>query len=428
MSRFTTKATSTKKVPDTKNFAGGEAYSQTLELELISILLTSFASDSFYRSSGDNFNRLNDLIQVCDKEFVARAIVYARREFGMRSITHVAAAELAKYISGLPWAKEFYNAIVYRPDDMSEIISYYQTYCAKPNGASKRGKVTIPNAMKSGFAMALGKMSAYSLAKYKGEGKSLKLVDIVNMVHPFPTIDNGFVTVNGMDYFNAISKTERDKLINGEVILDESGIITMNADKQRKYWNALAAGNAKEVYWKISALSALVLNLLSPPETWEVELTRVGQLAKSQEDKDKLKSAIWTKLLKEKKLKYLALLRNLRNIIEQAPDMVHEACAQLTDRDTIKQSLIFPFQYATAFEQINLLNGSPARTVLMALNKAVDISCQNVPKFDGETLVVLDDSGSMTERCNDKSTNTPAKIGALSARGRSGIHIRANLQ
>jgi hypothetical protein len=41
----------------------------------------------------------------------------------------------------------------------------------------------------------------------------------------------------------------------------------------------------------------------------------------------------------------------------------------------------------------------------MALNKAVDIAVNNVPKFDGETLVVLDVSGSMSGK--------PAVIGSL---------------
>jgi hypothetical protein len=46
---------------------------------------------------------------------------------------------------------------------------------------------------------------------------------------------------------------------------------------------------------------------------------------------------------------------------------------------------------------------------LIALNKAIDISCNNVPKFDGDTLVVLDVSSSM--KGNDDKA--PAVVGAL---------------
>ncbi len=389
MSRFNPKKKDTS-APDTINLAGGEAYSQSAELELISVLLTSWGTNDFYRSAADTFKRLRELIATCDKEFVAKAAVYARREFGMRSITHVVAAELAKHIGGQVWAKDFYNAIVYRPDDMAEIISYYFANCAKPNAASKRNRVTIPNAMKGGFAMAFGKFDAYGFAKYKGEGKELSLVDVANIVHPSPSGKNGVVKVTGAEYVNALPN-----------------------DKKQAAGRIFRKGQKQEC--EITALEALMLGLLKPAETWETALTQAGQTADTAEDKAELKKDAWVKLIRGKKMKYLGLLRNLRNIVEQAPEVVDEACDMLTDVHDIKKSLVFPFQYAMAYEQIQMLNSAVARKVMKALNAAVDISCCNVPLFEGETLVVLDVSGSMQQPCNDKTKNTPAKIGALFA-------------
>lgn len=385
MSRFNQPNTRTN-APDTINLAGSEAYSQSAELELVSILLTSFGSDDFYRSASDTFNRLKMLIEKCDKEFVAKAAVYARREFGMRSISHVAAAELARHLGGKVWAKDFYNAIIYRPDDMAEIMSYYYANCAKAT-TNTRGKKDIPNAMKMGFARAFSKFNAYGFAKYRGEGKELKLVDVVNVVHPIPSESNGKVTVAREDFFAALSD-----------------------EKKKEYAKKKLAAT-----FEISSLDALVLNLLKPAETWETMLSQAGQNAESAEDKADLKKDAWVKLIREKKIKYLALLRNLRNILEQAPEVIDEACLMLTDVADIKKSLVFPFQYAMAYEQIEMINSADARKVLKALNAAVDIACCNVPQFEGDTLVVLDDSWSMTQPCNDKTTNSPAKIGALFA-------------
>ena len=70
MSRFNQNSEGTKTV----NLAGGEAYKQTPELELISILLTSFANDSFYRSANDTFDRLKELVRICDKKFATPPI------------------------------------------------------------------------------------------------------------------------------------------------------------------------------------------------------------------------------------------------------------------------------------------------------------------------------------------------------------------
>jgi len=336
MSRFNNPSTGTKTV----NLAGGEAFKQNPELELVSILLTSFANDQYYRSSNDTFKKLKELIQVCDKEFVAKAAIYARTEFGMRSITHVVASELAKYIGGESWSRAFYSSIIYRPDDMMEIIAYHK---------ANNGKLS--NSMKKGIAKSFDKFDRYSLAKYKGDNKSTKLVDIVNMVHPIPTEKN--------------ESALRD-LINGD---------------------------------------------LKSFDTWETEISKTGQVAKNEEEKERLKKEAWIKLIKEKKIGYFALLRNLRNIIEQAPEIVTEALELLTDENRIKKSLVLPFRYITAFFEVEKLsNGSIVRDVLIALNKAVDISISNVPKFDGETLVVLDVSGSMINGNNSKS---PHIIGAL---------------
>jgi 60 kDa SS-A/Ro ribonucleoprotein len=332
MSKFNQKSTGTKTV----NLAGGEAFQQSPELELVSILLTSFANDQFYRSENETYSTLSNLIERCDKKFVAQAAIYARTEFGMRSITHVTASMLAPHISGTQWAKDFYNAVVYRPDDMLEILSLL----------GKNSKV--PNAMKKGFAKAFNRFDAYQLAKYKGEGKVCKLIDIVNLVHPIP-----------------IEK------------------------------------NAK-------ALSDLVKGVLKSTETWEAKLSKAGQTAKSDEEKVELKKEAWIDLIKTKKIAYFALLRNLRNIIEQAPEVINDVIAILTDEKMIKKSLVLPFRFTTAYEEIEKLpQGKIVREVLIALNTAIDISVNNVPKFEGETLVVLDTSSSMQGK--------PSQIGSLFA-------------
>lgn len=331
MSRFNEAKQTTK----SENLAGGLSYKQSPELELVSILLTSFANDQFYRSANETFTKLISLVIDSDKEFVAKAAVYARTKFGMRSITHVVASELAQHISGKGWAKDFYDAIVYRPDDMMEILSYHVT---------KNGK--IPNSMKKGFAKAFDRFDKYKLAKYRGEGKGFKLIDVVNMVHPVPTGKNA------------------------------------------------------------EAINALVKGELKSFDTWESELSKAGQNAEGEVDKAEQKKEVWVTLIRENKLGYFALLRNLRNIIEQAPEIITEALEQLVNENDIKKSLVLPFRFLTAYEEIKKLsNGKIVRDTLVALNKAVDISVNNVPKFDGDTLVVLDESGSMSGK--------PSTIGSL---------------
>lgn len=341
MSRFAAQAKTKTK---TTNLAGGEAYSQTPDLELVSILLTSFAQDQYYRKADDTFGALKNVIAKCDKKFVAQAAIYARNVFGMRSITHVAASELAKHIGGEKWAKDFYTAVIFRPDDMSEILAYH---------LSKNGKET--NAMRKGLGKAFDKFDKYALAKYRGEGKDFKLIDVVNLVHPKPT--------------------EKNK----------------------------------------EAIEALVKGQLKSFDTWETELTKAGQVAENEDQKTTMKKDAWIKLIREKKLGYLALLRNLRNIMEQASEVLPEALAGLTDEAWIKKSLIFPFQYLTAYKQFVESNTKESRLISEALSNAVDISCQNVKElgFGGNTLVAVDNSGSMNSPVAKSDHMKMSELGGL---------------
>jgi len=337
MPKFNAPAVGTKTV----NQAGGVSYQQTPELELASLLLTSFVKAEAYRTEPQVLARLKELVGLCDKKFVAQAAVYARNEYGMRSVSHVVASELAKYTAGQDWAKAFYAAVVRRPDDITEILAYH---------AANNGKV--PNAMKKGLAASFAKFDGYSLGKYRGEGHAYKLVDAANLLHPKPTERNA------------------------------------------------------------EALKQLVRGELRSVDTWENKLSAAGQGA-SEDEKIENKREVWVDLITSGKIGYFALLRNLRNIIEQAPEMVGAACRMLTDDRLIKKSLVLPFRYLTAYDELAKLGAaSGVREVLMALNRAVDISLGNLPDFGGKSLVVLDVSGSMTQT---HSNPQPAVIGALFA-------------
>jgi 60 kDa SS-A/Ro ribonucleoprotein len=327
----------TRKRNQTVNLAGGNAFAQSPKMQLASLLLTSFAQDQYYRSANQSFDELKALLAKVEPEFAAKAAIYARTVYGMRSITHVLAAELAKYAAGQPWAKSFYEKIVARPDDMTEILSVML--------AAEGNK--LPNAVRKGFARAFDKFDGYQLAKYRSEGKAVKLVDVANLVHPVP--------------------------------------VERNAE----------------------ALRQLIEGTLRNADTWEAKLTAAGQLAETADEKATLKAEAWGDLVRTRRIGYFALLRNLRNIAEQAPELIPDVCNLLTDKRLIEKSLVLPFRFTTAMEAVQAANISDKRPLLQALNRAVDLALSNVPKLEGRTLVVLDDSGSMMGK--------PIKIGSLFA-------------
>lgn len=309
------------------NLAGGAAHASSPRLALASQLLISFVQDQFYRSVSQQMTDLEKLIGQVEPDFAAKAAIYARNEFGMRSITHVLAAQLASRAAGQVWSKNFYNRVVRRPDDMLEIAALTKA----------KGAKMLPNAMKKGFAAAFDRFDAYQLAKYRGEGRDFKMIDLVNLVHPVPTERNA------------------------------------------------------------EALRLLVAGELKNTATWEAKLTAAGQPATDETEKMKMKSEAWAELLRSGKLGYLALLRNLRNILEQAYELAPEVAERLRQREQIRKALIMPFQFLVAMDAISELPQiGEVRLVQMALTDALEMSLDNVPRFAGRTLVVADDSGSMT--------------------------------
>ena len=334
MSRFNSPRVGTK----TENLAGGEAFSETPKLELVSVLLTSFVKDQFYKSADEGVANVKKLLAKIDPLFSAKAAVYARTKFGMRSISHIVAGELLKLVKGEEWTKRFIDKVVFRPDDMTEILSYYMKNYGKP----------VPNSLKKGLSLAINKFDAYQIAKYRGEGNDISMVDLVNIIHPKPS-----------------------------------------------------SGTTE-------ALKSLMKGTLKSKDTWEVKMTQAGQKAKSEEEKEEFKKEVWKDLVTEKKIGYFALLRNLRNILEQSPDVMLKALEMLKDEKLIEKSLVLPFRFTTAIKEIESVEGVDTqltRATLVALNEAVEKSLKNVPELPGSTLVVLDVSGSMDGK--------PVEIGSL---------------
>lgn len=341
MSRFRTQTTT-----KTENLAGGEAFKETDKFELVSLLLTSFVNDKFYESANTQLVRLTELVhRIDDKKFIAKAAIYARKEFGMRSITHALIAELAKEVKGKSWLKFGIRRTIHRPDDMLEILGYYISKYNKP----------IPNSLKKGLTLGLKHFDSYQLAKYRGEKSGLKLVDMFNLIHPKPTAEN------------------------------------------KELYNNIMTGKLKST------------------GTWESKLTQTGHEVKDIVDDDEkiekqkeLKKQVWKELIINRKIGYFALLRNLRNIIEQGDnETIDVACKMLTDKNLITKSLVLPFRFSTALKEVEKLSSSNIRQVVNAIHDALELSLSNVPKLDGKTLVVLDESGSMMGK--------PMQIGSLFA-------------
>lgn len=146
---------------------------------------------------------------------------------------------------------------------------------------------------------------------------------------------------------------------------------------------------------------------LEAPDTWEVKIS-------TSDDKDQE----WHRLVREGKLGYLALIRNLNNILEAIDPtktgkfddyiVTNYLVPQLTNADKIRKSLVFPYQIYNAYRNLSVKN----LNVIAALEQAFRIASGNMPEFTGKTAIALDVSGSMESTISPKSVVTLKEVGA----------------
>lgn len=127
----------------------------------------------------------------------------------------------------------------------------------------------------------------------------------------------------------------------------------------------------------------LVEGKLQTPDTWETQLSAGAD-----------KAATFTRLIKEGKLGALALLRNLRNMIQAGVDEKLIRGALIT----MKPERVLPFRFITAARY--------APQFEPELEHAMFGCLQDVPKLPGKTVVLVDNSGSMAYPVSGKSELT----------------------
>lgn len=316
MSKFNT--TNTIK---TVNKCGAPAYSMGAKSKLVTQVLTNFFNESKYY--GDNSAEMQETIKAVitkEPQFVSNLAVFAHRVFNMRSVSHVLTAYLAHETSGKPYVRRTIEGITLRGDDLTEIMAFYLATFGKP----------IPNSLRRAIADKLVTFDGYTLAKYKGDNKAVKMRDLICLCRPRPQ------TSKQEDLFKRCLE-----------------------------------------------------NCLETPLTWESELSANGNTAET-----------WEKLIDSGKVGYMALLRNLRNIIRANPSNIQTVYDTIQDPDRVRKSKQLPFRFYSAYKAVSDIAGSK---VFDVLESALESSVENMPKLPGTTVIAVDVSGSMSSPVSEKS-------------------------
>lgn len=292
--------------------------------------------DSFYVDGKTIAEQIADAVKASPASVAAAVAIEAREEFHLRHVPLLVVREMARLHPGTSVVGDTLMRVIQRPDEIGEFCAIYW----QDAGTSKRhfGKGQPLSAqVKKGLAKALGKFDQYQLAKYAKAG-AVRLRDVLFLTQPKPGA--------------GMAETWK------RLADDEIGA----ADAVSRFGDATG--------------------------TWESDLSQ----AEAGADKAQDKAQVWTAKLRSGTLGYLALLRNLRNMVEAGVDLDLIRAAIVARKGAGR---VLPFRYVAAARAVPQLEPE--------IDMALCATIAAMRPLPGKTVVLVDVSGSMDARMAAKS-------------------------
>lgn len=194
-----------------------------------------------------------------------------------------------------------------------------------------------------------------------------------------------FLAIYWNDGRQPLSKQVRRGLAQAFLKFDDYAFAKYDRDGVVKLRDALFLSHAKPQTPEQERLfKAIVDRTLTPPDTWEVALSGGAD-----------KREAFERLLREGKLGYLALLRNLRNMTDAGVDKGLMREAILARKGAHR---VLPFRFVAAARACPQMEP--------VLDQALVANIAQMPSLSGTTVVLVDVSGSMSVPLSARSDMT----------------------
>ncbi|GFU38289.1 telomerase protein component 1 [Trichonephila clavipes] len=260
--------------------------------------------DDEYRKSVQKFA---DDVMAFDPEFILKVALFSRQELNIRAVSNFLLSYAAYSENTRPYLEKYFKACIRLPSDWIEVADFYETFAD-----SRLRNKSLPSALKKVMVKCFAKFDEYQLAKYnrekKAEGYTLKqLIRLLHLKSPA----NEIMCLLGKKYPETAE------------VYRKSGLPGL--------WEHRRAGQRMK---------------LPTPETWETQISAHGN-----------KACVWEKLIDNGKLPYMAMLRNLKNLILSGLSQKHheKVQKQLENKIAVIKSRQSPLQFYEAFKVLTLI-------------------------------------------------------------------------
>ncbi|HWL84332.1 MAG TPA: hypothetical protein VNO21_00900 [Polyangiaceae bacterium] len=338
---------------DTVNEAGGRAYALSPEHALAQYAATGTFNQTFYANEVEQLQKVLELAQKVDSVFVAQTAVYCREKGLMKDMPAFLTAFLA--------AKDvrLLASVFPRVIDSGKMLRNF-VQIVRSGAIGRKSFGSAPKRL----ARAWFSGRASEVIFRQSLGSEPSMADVIKMIRPSPKNDKGDVDIaREALYGYLIGKDVAHEKLPPNVQAFET------FKKER--------GEIPDVPFEM--LTALDLDT----EKWTAIAKRMS----------------WTQLR-------MNLNTLLRHEVFRHPAMVSFVANKLRDPELVRRARVFPFQLLAAFKAAK--DDMPPE-LTMALQEAMEIAIENVPKVEGKIFLCPDVSGSM------QSAATGYRKGATSA-------------
>lgn len=282
-----------------------------------------------------------------DPEFVLKVAVYTRQELNIRITANYLLALAAHLPASKQHLRRYFCPAVQLPSDWLEVARLYSMCFSK----------SLPSCLKKALVDKFKQFSEYQLAKYntrkhrckhnknQKKGKNIspeewkKWGELLRVDEPILR-----------KYLNSQKHTKKDKKESEfslkkmvmRLHIKESAEHVM-AILGKKYPSDLKAFSRSGLSGVWDRERAGKQMKLKQPDTWERKVSQEGN-----------KAATWEKLIDGKSLPFMAMLRNLRNMITVGISEKHHSkiLNRLSSKNAVIQSRQFPFRFLSAYKVI----------------------------------------------------------------------------
>lgn len=332
---FSNKTSSCMKATDTVNKSGNPAYLLSDKAALAQYAVTGCFNGTFYTSDKDQLAKTLELAGKVPSEFIAKLAVYSRQKAYMKDMPALLTAIIASKQPDL--LGKIFSKTIDSPKMLRNFVQIIRS-----NVTNRKSLGTRPKKLIQEYLENLSDEQLFNA----NVGNDPSLQDIIKLVHPKPS------------------------------------------NKNR---NAMYAYLLGKEYNK-SDLSDLVLQF----EAFKKDMTgEIPDVPFQMLTALPLTNEHWKKIAEHATFNQIRMNLNTfaRHGVFEDSSLVSALAKKLSDPEQVRKSKVFPYQLFTAF--LNIDETVPAE-LSIALQKATEVACENIPEINGKVYVMVDVSGSMS--------------------------------